>query len=81
MVILAVATSIDALAVGVSLAALGIPILSAAGFIAAVTFCCTLLGVGLGRLFGPALGSRAQLLGGGVLLLIGAKIFLEHTLG
>ena len=76
-----IATSIDALAVGVSLAALGIPILSAAGFIAAVTFCCTLRGVGRGRLVGPALGSRAQLLGGGVLLLIGAKIFLEHTLG
>ncbi len=76
-----VATSIDALAVGVSLAALGTPILSAAGFIAAVTFCCTLLGVRLGRAFGPALGGRAQLAGGLVLILIGTKIFLEHALG
>ena len=75
-----VATSIDALAVGVSLAALEAPILFAAGFIAAVTFCCTLLGLWLGRVCGPSLGPRAQVLGGGILVAIGVKIFLEHTL-
>ena len=74
-----VATSIDALAAGVSLAALEAPILFAAGFIALVTFCCSLLGLLLGRLWGPALGPRAQLLGGGILAGIGVKIFLEHT--
>ena len=74
-----VATSIDALAVGVSLAALEAPVLFAAGFIAAVTFCCSLLGLWLGRLWGPALGPRAQLLGGCILAAMGAKIFLEHT--
>lgn len=77
--LLALATSIDALAVGVSLAALEAPILFAAGFIAAVTFCCTLLGLWLGRACGPSLGSRAQILGGGILVAIGVKIFLEHT--
>lgn len=77
---LAVATSIDALAVGVSLAALGAPILFAAAVIAMVTFCCTLMGLWLGRSCGPALGTRAQLLGGMILVLIGVKIFLEHTM-
>ena len=81
LLVQAVATSIDALAVGVSLAALEAPIFFASGFIASVTFCCTLLGVWLGRRSGPALGSRAQLFGGSILLLIGIKIFLEHTLG
>ncbi len=75
-----VATSIDALAVGVSLAALGAPILFAAAVIAMVTFCCTLMGLWLGRSCGPALGTRAQLLGGMILVLIGVKIFLEHTM-
>lgn len=78
--LLAIATSIDALAVGVSLAALGVDILPAAGTIAGVTFCCTFLGDRLGQKCGPALGSRAQLLGGGMLILIGVKIFLEHLL-
>jgi len=75
-----IATSIDALAAGVSLAALEAPILFAAAFIAGVTFCCSILGVWLGRACGPALGARAQLLGGGILIAIGGKIFLEHTL-
>ena len=75
-----IATSIDALAAGVSLAALEAPILFAAAFIAGVTFCCTLLGIRLGKQCGPALGRGAQLLGGVILVGMGVKIFLEHTL-
>ena len=77
----AVATSIDALAVGISLAALRVEIIPAASFIAAVTFTCSLLGVGLGKRFGRVLESRAQIFGGLILIAIGLKIFVEHTFG
>lgn len=76
----AVATSIDALAVGISFAALSVRILPAASFIAAVTFGLSLLGLLLGARAGKLLQSRAQLAGGVILLAIGIKIFLEHTL-
>ncbi len=72
------ATSIDALAVGVSYAALQVNIFFAAILIAAVTFLCCALGVYIGRRFGNLLGIRARLIGGILLLLIGFRIFLEH---
>lgn len=74
----AVATSIDALAVGVSLAALNVNIAAAAGFIGGVTFVCCLVGHFLGRRFGSLLGKRAEILGGLILIGIGLKILIEH---
>lgn len=75
----AVATSVDALAVGVTLAALSVDIIPAVAAIGAVTFGCALCGVWLGRRFGRLLGSRAALAGGGILVVIGLKIFFEHV--
>ena len=80
MLTMAVATSIDALAVGVSFAFLGMgqgEILSAAGLIAATTFVFSAVGVSVGSVFG-SLKSKAELCGGVILILIGLKILLEH---
>ncbi len=75
------ATSVDALAVGISFAALpDIRILPAAITIAAVTFFCAASGIGLGRHFGNHLGRFAQLAGGLILIGVGLKIFCEHML-
>lgn len=74
-----IATSIDALAVGVSFAALpNVNIIAAALFIAGVTFVCSVIGVCFGKFFGEKLGSRAMLAGGLILIAIGVKIFVEH---
>ena len=81
MVLLAIATSIDALAVGVSFAALSVNIWLAAGFICCITFACCLVGHALGRRFGLLLGARAQLCGGAILVAIGVKILIEHLTG
>lgn len=78
MLTLAVATSIDALAVGVSFAFLQVNIVAAAGFIAGVTFLFSAVGVGVGVLFGCRFKSRAELAGGVILILMGTKILLEH---
>lgn len=75
----AVATSIDALVVGVSFAAIGVRIAPAAGFIAAVTFVISLAGFFGGRRFGELFGARASLLGGIVLAAIGLKMFIQHV--
>jgi len=72
----AVATSIDAFAVGVSLCASGASILSAAPIIGIVTFVCSLAAQALGKVFGSKLGNKAQLLGGIILVLIGLKNLL-----
>ena len=72
----AVATSIDAFAVGVSLCASGASIYTAALIIGVVTFGCSLLAQALGKVFGAKLGSKAQLLGGVILILIGIKNLL-----
>lgn len=76
--LLAIATSIDALAVGISFAALNAQIAQAAGIIGVVTFLLTLVGVAVGNRFGNRYGQRAQVVGGIVLVLIGVKILLEH---
>ena len=78
MVLLAIATSIDALAVGVTLAFLAVPILSSVCFIGVVTFCLSLVGVKAGNVFGCKYKSKAEFVGGLVLILIGLKILLEH---
>ena len=75
---LAVATSIDALAVGVSFAFLGVSIGPAVTFIGCTTFVLTLAGVWVGNLCGSRYKSRAELTGGIILILIGVKILLEH---
>lgn len=74
----AVGTSIDALAMGMGFAVMGVNIFIAAGFIGIVTFICSGLGCLLGKRFGLLLGARAQAAGGGVLVLIGVRIFCEH---
>lgn len=78
LLIQGVATSIDALAVGVSLAALRTNIAEAAMLIAAVTFGVCVFGSALGKRFGLLLGQKAKLCGGVLLIGIGVHIFAEH---
>ncbi len=78
MLPLAVATSIDALAVGVSLAFLQVDIVPAVSLIGAVTLFLSCAGVGLGSVFGARFKARAELFGGAVLILMGVKILFEH---
>lgn len=78
MLPLAVATSIDALAVGISFAFLGVDILSAASIIGITTFVLSGVGVYVGNIFGAKYKSKAEIVGGVVLILIGLKILLEH---
>jgi putative Mn2+ efflux pump MntP len=80
LVLLSVATSIDALAVGLSLAILGVEIWLPALVIGLVAGILTLCGMLLGRRIGQAWGRRVEILGGLVLIAIGVKILLEHTL-
>ena len=78
--ILAVATSIDALAVGVSfsMVELAIPIGAAAALIGCTTFAISVGGVFVGHIFGARYKNRAEFVGGAILILIGVKILLEH---
>ena len=78
MFIMAVATSIDALAVGVTFAFLEVRILPAVSFIGVITFLLSALGVKIGSIFGTKYKSKAELLGGIILILLGIKILLEH---
>ena len=78
MTLLAVATSIDALAVGVTFAFLTVPILPAVSFIGVVTFTLSVVGVKVGNVFGCRYKSRAELAGGLILVLMGLKILFEH---
>ena len=78
MLPLAVATSIDALAVGVTFAFLNVDIVPAVLLIGATTFTFSAAGVKIGSLFGLRFKKKAELLGGIVLILIGVKILLEH---
>lgn len=73
LMVQALATSIDAFAVGVSFCAVGADIFYAAPIIAVTTFVCSLAAAALGKQFGPLLGDRAQLAGGIILLAIGIK--------
>ena len=78
MLPIAVATSIDALAVGVTFAFLDVDILPAVSFIGIVTFLCSAVGVKIGNVFGLKYKSKAELLGGLVLIVMGLKILIEH---
>ena len=79
MLPLAIATSIDALAVGISFAFLRVDIVPAVSIIGIITFALSLLGFRIGSLFGAKYRSKAEFAGGLVLILIGLKILLEHT--
>ena len=79
MLPLAVATSIDALAVGVTFAFLNVRIIPAAALIGVTTFALSPIGMRLGNVFGARYQARAELAGGIVLILMGVKILLEHT--
>lgn len=77
MFLLAVATSIDALAVGVTFAFLNVAIIPAITFIGVVTFICSAVGVKIGSIFGAKYKSKAEICGGVILILIGVKILIE----
>ncbi len=79
IMIQAVATSIDALVVGVSFAAMSVQIVPAVCFIGVVTFAISLVGVFGGVKFGQLLGAKASLMGGIVLVCIGLKTFIENV--
>lgn len=80
LLVQAVATSIDALAVGVSLSALNVDIFYSITIISIITFVCCTIAILIAKRFGNLLGKRAGIVGGIILLLIGVKIFVEHTL-
>jgi putative Mn2+ efflux pump MntP len=75
---LAVATSIDAVAAGVTLPTLGAPILLSIAVIGLVTFALSFAGVWIGRRGVRALGSNAEIIGGLILIVIGAKVLIDH---
>ena len=78
MFLLAVATSIDALVVGVSFALLQVAILPAVGFIGVITLALSIIGVKAGNVFGNKYEKKAEILGGIVLILMGLRILLQH---
>lgn len=80
LVLLSLATSIDALAVGLSLALLGVSIWTPAAVIGLVAGVLTVVGMLLGRRIGALWGPRVEIAGGLVLIAIGVKIVVEHTL-
>ena len=75
---LSLATSIDALIIGITFAFLSVPILFASAIISIVIFFLTILGMYLGRRFGSILGKESEILGGIVLIGLGIKILIEH---
>ena len=80
MLILAIATSIDALAVGVTFAFLQVHLLYAVSIIGTATLVLSVIGVKVGTVFGCRYKSRAELAGGVILVLMGVKILMEHLL-
>lgn len=78
MVVLAVATSIDALAIGVTFAFLSVDIIPAVSFIGVITFALSVVGVKAGTVFGCRYKSKAEFAGGLILVLMGLKILVEH---
>jgi manganese efflux pump family protein len=79
LLLLAIATSIDALAVGLSFRALGYPVLISAIIIGATSFSISLLGVYIGKKIGHIVKNKIELVGGIILIGIGIKIILENT--
>ncbi len=81
LILQGIATSIDALAAGVSFVAMQVNIVKASLLIGTTTFLCCYTGVYIGNKFGTILGIRARLFGGIILILLGIKLFLQHLLG
>ena len=80
MFVLAIATSIDAMAIGVSLSVMQSGIWINAGVIGAITFAITAAGVYVGNRFGNKLGSKAELIGGFILIGVGLRVLIEHLI-
>ncbi|MGN1327261.1 MAG: manganese efflux pump MntP family protein [Clostridia bacterium] len=78
MIILSIATSIDALAVGITFACLNIKIIQPVILIGLITFILSVIGVKIGNKFGNKYKNKAQIAGGVILILLGVKILLEH---
>jgi len=78
LLVLAIATSIDALAVGITFAFLNVSVLPSVGLIGMITFLLSLAGVAIGHRFGAKFMKKAEIGGGVMLVLIGAEILLEH---
>ena len=78
MFLLAVATSIDALAIGITFACLKVNIIPAVCFIGIVTFIISFAGVKIGNVFGARYKNKAEIVGWVILILLGVKILLEH---
>jgi len=81
LISMAIGTSIDAFAVGISFALLSIRIWYSAIIIGTVTFLTSMTAIRIGKSAGERLGNRVEVIGGLILIAIGIKIFLEHTLG
>ncbi|MDT8316523.1 MAG: manganese efflux pump MntP family protein [bacterium] len=79
LIVLSVATSIDALAVGLSLSFINVAIIAPAAIIGVITFLLSFLGVYIGDRFGHFFESRIEILGGLILIGIGTRILIEHT--
>lgn len=80
MLPLAIATSIDALAVGVTFAFLEVRIVPAVSFIGVTTFILSSIGVKIGNIFGVKYKSKAEIVGGVILIVLGIKILIEHLM-
>lgn len=78
---LAIATSIDALAIGVTFAFLGVDIIPAVLLIGVTTFVLSAVGMKIGNVFGTKYKSKAEIAGGVILILLGIKILIEHLMG
>ena len=80
MLILGVATSIDALAVGITFAFLKVNVILAISLIGIITFAISVAGVKIGNIFGDKYEKKAEFIGGVILILLGIKILLEHLI-
>lgn len=78
LTVMAIATSIDALAIGITFAFLRVNIALSAGLIGVITFAISFIGVIIGHVFGSKLKNRAEIAGGVILVLIGTKILFDH---
>lgn len=79
LLVLAVATSIDAAAAGITLPTIGAPILVSVAAIGLITFALSTAGVMIGRAGAKALGSQAEIIGGLILIVIGTKVLIDHN--
>ena len=78
LLVLAIATSIDAAAAGIALPTLGAPIVVSVAVIGLITFALSFAGVWIGRAGSRSLGSNAEIIGGLILIVIGAKVLIDH---